>query len=329
MKNFASQTEPLPLSFPPPVQQSAQQRVDPNSHNLNWYNQPTIEQFNFYPDPPAVDMSMSLFDHSEQQYLSGFFDNLVEDKNEFILPTNLDFSALLSSWGGPNQFSDHQPKSHLQSYGIPPHQPPQQPYFQTGRAHLPSVGFHNSLPYSTPDSHLISHNYLQAGLKFQTPCDPLSSMSDNGSNKPLCNIRDNVSQPVYGNFNIGFQPTENTSPPKNITNKRVADEPQKLPTAQSPVRDEQRKANHIASEQKRRDIIRRGYEQLTELVPCLRGNHCSKATILTRAADYMEEVEQINRELQKQRDLLRGQSSGTSSTSSFPLTPGHNFHDNL
>lgn len=329
MKNFTPQSEPQPLPFPPPVQQ----RVDPNSHNLNWYDQPTIEQFNQYPAPPAADMSMSLFDHSEQQFLSGFFDNLVEDKNEFILPTNLDFSALLSNWGGPNQFPDHQPKPHIQPYGLPSHHQPQHPYFHphTGRPHLSSVGFHTPLQYNPPESHIITHSYLQNSLKFQTPCDQLSSMSDSSSNKPPCNMNESISHPVYGNFNMDFQPApEVQSPVKKNSAKRVAEEPLVVPNNQAPAKDDNRKANHIASEQKRRDIIRKGFEQLTDLVPSLRGNHSSKATILTRAADYIEEIEKINRDLQKQKDLLRGQISNvTSSTSSFPLTPGRNFNDSL
>jgi hypothetical protein len=54
--------------------------------------------------------------------------------------------------------------------------------------------------------------------------------------------------------------------------------------------EEQKRENHIRSEQKRRTLIKEGFDDLCELVPGLRGGGFSKSTMLTMAADWLEEL---------------------------------------
>ncbi|ERS95970.1 helix-loop-helix DNA-binding protein domain protein [Sporothrix schenckii 1099-18] len=61
----------------------------------------------------------------------------------------------------------------------------------------------------------------------------------------------------------------------------------------------EKKQNHIASEQKRRQAIREGFDRLTELVPGLEGQGRSEGLVLQRTVEFM------NAELEKRRQLIR------------------------
>ncbi|KAJ2158161.1 Transcription factor [Coemansia sp. RSA 552] len=52
--------------------------------------------------------------------------------------------------------------------------------------------------------------------------------------------------------------------------------------------EEEKKANHIASEQKRRQNIRTGYNQLIEMVPTLTPSQRSEALILQKTVEYIK-----------------------------------------
>ncbi|KAJ2608751.1 hypothetical protein H4S08_004332 [Coemansia sp. RSA 1365] len=81
----------------------------------------------------------------------------------------------------------------------------------------------------------------------------------------------------------------------------------------TPLTEGERRANHIASEQRRRNQIRNGYSELMNLVTTLRdpalGNHPgtaqstpSKAVILTHAVQFIRDLEEGNRLLRKRID---------------------------
>ncbi|KAI8975934.1 hypothetical protein BDB01DRAFT_838292 [Pilobolus umbonatus] len=65
--------------------------------------------------------------------------------------------------------------------------------------------------------------------------------------------------------------------------------------------DDQKRANHIASEQKRRNTIRGGFKELTEIIPTLKNISNSKSTILFKSVDYIKQLEKRNKSL---RDRL-------------------------
>jgi hypothetical protein len=70
--------------------------------------------------------------------------------------------------------------------------------------------------------------------------------------------------------------------------------------ARENLTEEQKRTNHILSEQKRRNLIRQGFEDLCTLVPALRGGGFSKSAMLTGAADWLEDLLRGN-------DILQGQ----------------------
>ncbi|KAI1479308.1 hypothetical protein K445DRAFT_316056 [Daldinia sp. EC12] len=62
--------------------------------------------------------------------------------------------------------------------------------------------------------------------------------------------------------------------------------------------EEEKKQNHIASEQKRREAIRAGFDRLCELVPGLQGHGRSEGYVLKETVKYMRE------QLAKRRELV-------------------------
>ncbi|KAI9844562.1 MAG: hypothetical protein M1837_005521 [Sclerophora amabilis] len=54
--------------------------------------------------------------------------------------------------------------------------------------------------------------------------------------------------------------------------------------------EDQKRSNHILSEQKRRNLIKQGFDDLCELVPELHGGGHSKSVMLFHAADWLEDL---------------------------------------
>ncbi|KAJ5554791.1 hypothetical protein N7535_007237 [Penicillium sp. DV-2018c] len=75
--------------------------------------------------------------------------------------------------------------------------------------------------------------------------------------------------------------------------------------ARENLTEEQKRTNHILSEQKRRNLIRQGFEDLCTLVPALRGGGFSKSAMLTGAADWLEDLLRGNDILQRQLHDLK------------------------
>ncbi|KAF9966848.1 hypothetical protein BGZ70_001069 [Mortierella alpina] len=68
--------------------------------------------------------------------------------------------------------------------------------------------------------------------------------------------------------------------------------------------EEEKRANHIASEQKRRNTIRNGFKDMTEIIPDLKDVNSSKSTILFKAVDFIKHLERRNRLLQEKANRL-------------------------
>lgn len=70
--------------------------------------------------------------------------------------------------------------------------------------------------------------------------------------------------------------------------------------------DNQKRNNHILSEQKRRDLIKQGFEQLFQLVPATKAAGTSRSQQLSVAADWLERLIQGNERLRRQLSSLHG-----------------------
>ncbi|OBT39908.1 hypothetical protein VE00_09036 [Pseudogymnoascus sp. WSF 3629] len=68
----------------------------------------------------------------------------------------------------------------------------------------------------------------------------------------------------------------------------------------------EKKANHIASEQKRRQAIREGFDRLTELVPGLEGQGRSESIVLNKTVSYMRQQLREREQLVERIEQLGG-----------------------
>ncbi|KAI9681493.1 MAG: hypothetical protein M1817_002777 [Caeruleum heppii] len=68
--------------------------------------------------------------------------------------------------------------------------------------------------------------------------------------------------------------------------------------ARENLTEEQKRSNHILSEQKRRNLIKQGFDDLCDLVPDLKGGGYSKSAMLVQAADWLEDMLRGNTELE-------------------------------
>ncbi|KAI0900455.1 hypothetical protein F4806DRAFT_491345 [Annulohypoxylon nitens] len=70
-------------------------------------------------------------------------------------------------------------------------------------------------------------------------------------------------------------------------------------TPRENLTDSQKRENHIKSEQKRRGAIKEGFDDLSELVPNLKGGGYSKSTMLSIAGEWLEALIKGNEELER------------------------------
>ncbi|KAL2850573.1 hypothetical protein BJY01DRAFT_209840 [Aspergillus pseudoustus] len=91
----------------------------------------------------------------------------------------------------------------------------------------------------------------------------------------------------------------------NDTNRKSRASQSSKPAREN-LSEEQKRSNHILSEQKRRNLIRQGFEDLCTLVPGLKGGGFSKSAMLTQAADWLEEILRGNEILKSQLADLKG-----------------------
>lgn len=73
---------------------------------------------------------------------------------------------------------------------------------------------------------------------------------------------------------------------------------------------ERRREAHTQAEQKRRDAIKKGYDNLQELVPTCQqtdasGYKLSKATVLQKSIDYIQYLQQQKKKQEDERNALR------------------------
>jgi hypothetical protein len=81
---------------------------------------------------------------------------------------------------------------------------------------------------------------------------------------------------------------------KMSVDDRVKKPRRKSMASQKPQREnlteEQKRSNHILSEQKRRNLIKRGFDDLHDLVPEIRNGGLSKSGVLTEAANFLQQL---------------------------------------
>lgn len=101
---------------------------------------------------------------------------------------------------------------------------------------------------------------------------------------------DSISSPYTNNNNR--KRTLQVTHEKSTTNKKSR-------TNKELLTEEEKRANHIASEQKRRSTIRNGFKDLTDLIPTLKNINNSKSTVLFKAVDFIKYLEKRTKTLKE------------------------------
>ncbi|KAF9951908.1 hypothetical protein BGZ72_006659 [Mortierella alpina] len=243
-----------------------------------------------------------------------------------------------SSFGGPHSLPNHygrggfpSPQQQGASPTSPGSPPSTHPYTISTAVSIPNKRKTNkaSKGASTND-------------KISTPIQQLSKLSLNNSNHS--NIHSNGNSNTNGNSNGPSNPKKNKRDedehPTSSSSPTSASSPSRRPkeikeegrerntsvisdgsvsdaahsagaattTKRKPYKEllteEEKRANHIASEQKRRNTIRNGFKDMTEIIPDLKDVNSSKSTILFKAVDFIKHLERRNRILQEKANRL-------------------------
>ncbi|KAI9677695.1 MAG: hypothetical protein M1829_002467 [Trizodia sp. TS-e1964] len=98
--------------------------------------------------------------------------------------------------------------------------------------------------------------------------------------------------------------TRRFSVPASTVKRRKSSPGGQKPTREN-LTEEQKRSNHILSEQKRRNLIKQGFDDLCDLVPQLKGGNYSKSAMLLHAGDWLEDMLKGNEELERQLAALK------------------------
>ncbi|KAF9421316.1 hypothetical protein BGZ76_003985, partial [Entomortierella beljakovae] len=113
-----------------------------------------------------------------------------------------------------------------------------------------------------------------------------------------------ASNGVNGNANgHEHHSNANGSPTTTAASSAAGVTPKRKPYKEL-LTEEEKRANHIASEQKRRNTIRNGFKDMTEIIPDLKDVNSSKSTILFKAVDFIRYLEKRNKNLQEKANQL-------------------------
>ncbi|KAI8882774.1 hypothetical protein K501DRAFT_333804 [Backusella circina FSU 941] len=141
---------------------------------------------------------------------------------------------------------------------------------------------------------LPNNNTIPSLMNDTTTSSPPSSLHNAHHNKQLQKEK-------------GKKPLGKRDPPSGV--KRAHSETtqttrKKSRSQKELLTEEEKRANHIASEQKRRGTIRTGFKDLTDLVPSLKNLNNSKSTVLFKAVEFISQLEKRNKALREKIESL-------------------------
>jgi hypothetical protein len=101
----------------------------------------------------------------------------------------------------------------------------------------------------------------------------------------------------------GSEKRKSLTPPSTSNEEHTAPPDKKRKCVQKPGQ----KLCHCRSEKKRRDVITRGYQALSDLVPTLGKHHYTRKYILDEAAKFIESLTEGNELLRRQLNAMKDQ----------------------
>ncbi|KAH8811734.1 hypothetical protein F5884DRAFT_287308 [Xylogone sp. PMI_703] len=192
------------------------------------------------------------------------------------------------------------------------------PHIQNMKGALNVVGL-DSAGNTAPSSPVLGHQPLSE-VKAEADDDSRASKrrksrvkaeDGNEEESPLSPTRPStMKKRKSSNQTLSDSPNLSPSDPSMSSNangkRRKSSVPGEKKSGRENLTEEQKRENHIRSEQKRRTLIREGFEDLNELVPGLKGGGFSKSTVLIMAAEWLEELLRGNEVLRNRVREMEG-----------------------
>lgn len=151
----------------------------------------------------------------------------------------------------------------------------------------------------------LGGRYLKSGLQDNEPVDDQS--------QPRKRQKSVVKEEDNSDIEASRSKTKKARASNNDKQRRSSNETTSRKAKQAASKsarenltEEQKRTNHILSEQKRRNLIKQGFDELCSLVPELRGGGFSKSAMLMQAADWLEDILHGNEILKAQLADLKG-----------------------
>lgn len=154
------------------------------------------------------------------------------------------------------------------------------PHFEPDNSNQPPTKRRKSKPKASPDEDDVAEfDHFDAVARTPGRAARGSTGSISRSRPP------NGSSPVEEPLSAGGRRRRGQGPPPKPPRENLTEA--------------QKRENHIKSEQKRRTLIKDGFDDIQEIVPELKGSGLSKSVILTAAGDYLDRVLAGNSDLLK------------------------------
>ncbi|KAI9697240.1 MAG: hypothetical protein M1836_004804 [Candelina mexicana] len=261
-----------------------------------------------HPRASAREMSETLF---QEMYYGN------PQSTQGSMPYNYRMAAQGLKWGSDKSFENR-------AFVAPPEQETEEDVTQDMMQKLECLERQSSATNTAPPSPL-----LKKGLRHQRRStvidpvveDPMEESPDDWEQRPQKRKK--------ARFKEEGEETEQSNTPKKTKSRRAKatsaskkarkvkvsaakDTPERRKSEASDTKgnrqnlsEEAKRANHIQSEQKRRDLIKQGFDDLGEIIPELHGGSFSKSVILVQAADWVDQMVQENRDLKLQLMSLK------------------------
>ncbi|KAL5612144.1 hypothetical protein BROUX41_000312 [Berkeleyomyces rouxiae] len=133
--------------------------------------------------------------------------------------------------------------------------------------------------------------------------NPKSSRAKNGA-KPISTPSDAPSKPRKTRTSVSVSAP--SAPDTTTTTTTTTPTSTSTSTTKPPrknLTDQQKRENHIFSEQRRRTAIKVGFEELTEMVPGIKGGGFSKSAVLNISCTWLQDLLEGNERLEEQLRL--------------------------
>lgn len=149
---------------------------------------------------------------------------------------------------------------------------------------------------------VIDYSFAGDGAGLSIPFEDLTQGPSN--QKSFDQFLDNFF--IDGKAPVFLQQSHGMTLPVEETPQQPAVLPQNTePVPRDLLTEDEKRANHIASEQKRRNAIRTGFKEMTDIIPTLKNINNSKSTILFKAVEYIRHLDKRNRGLRDKLNALQ------------------------